>query len=91
MNMSFENAVTKSIDVNGTKFVFREIGSSGLVDKNDVAVVEVVGYDFPHVIEISHVRFLPFVFPFRTDLKQLEALLLPGGGDWVPVTVQATS
>src|SRR5438477_1128097 len=27
MNMSFENAVTKSIDVNGTKFVFREIGN----------------------------------------------------------------
>src|SRR3954470_17863405 len=26
MNMTFENAVTKSADVNGTKFVFREIG-----------------------------------------------------------------
>src|SRR3989440_11042628 len=29
MNMSFENAVTKSVDVNGTKFVFREIGKKG--------------------------------------------------------------
>src|SRR3954463_2798149 len=29
MNMSFENAVTKSIDVNGTKFVYREIGRKG--------------------------------------------------------------
>src|SRR3954463_9462509 len=29
MNMSFENAVTKSIDVNGTKFVYREIGKKG--------------------------------------------------------------
>src|SRR4051812_49831674 len=29
MNMTFENAVTKSVDVNGTKFVFREIGKKG--------------------------------------------------------------
>src|ERR1700719_1518860 len=29
MNMTFENAVTKSIDVNGTNFVFREIGKEG--------------------------------------------------------------
>src|SRR4051812_11164221 len=29
MNMTFENAVTKSVDVNGTKFVFREIGNKG--------------------------------------------------------------
>src|SRR3954447_960402 len=29
MIMTFENAVTKSVDVNGTKFVFREIGNKG--------------------------------------------------------------
>src|SRR5256714_7358369 len=29
MNMTFENATTKSVDVNGTKFVFREIGEKG--------------------------------------------------------------
>ena len=29
MSASFENAATQSVDVNGTKFVFREIGSKG--------------------------------------------------------------
>lgn len=29
MTMTFENAATKSVDVNGTKFVFREIGKKG--------------------------------------------------------------
>src|SRR5260370_6975589 len=29
MSMTFENATTKSVDVNGTNFVFREIGKKG--------------------------------------------------------------
>ena len=29
MSMNFENAATKSVDVNGTNFVFREIGKKG--------------------------------------------------------------
>jgi len=29
MSMTFENATTQSVDVNGTKFVFREIGKKG--------------------------------------------------------------
>ena len=29
MSMTFENAATKSVDVNGTNFVFREIGKKG--------------------------------------------------------------
>jgi hypothetical protein len=29
MSMTFESATTKSIDVNGTNFVFREIGTKG--------------------------------------------------------------
>jgi pimeloyl-ACP methyl ester carboxylesterase len=29
MSMTFENATTKSVDVNGTNFVFREIGEKG--------------------------------------------------------------
>ncbi len=29
MSTTFENAVTKSVDVNGTKFVFRELGKKG--------------------------------------------------------------
>src|SRR5258706_14374876 len=29
MSMAFENAATKSVDVNGTNFVFREIGKKG--------------------------------------------------------------
>jgi pimeloyl-ACP methyl ester carboxylesterase len=29
MSMTFENAATKSVDVNGTKFVYREIGKPG--------------------------------------------------------------
>jgi pimeloyl-ACP methyl ester carboxylesterase len=29
MSMTFENATTKSVDVNGTNFVFREIGNKG--------------------------------------------------------------
>src|SRR5258707_6052065 len=29
MSTTFENAATKSVDVNGTKFVFREIGKKG--------------------------------------------------------------
>src|SRR5258705_12610793 len=29
MSTSFENATTKSVDVNGTKFVFREMGKPG--------------------------------------------------------------
>src|SRR5450631_3083284 len=29
MSTTFENATTQSVDVNGTKFVFREIGSKG--------------------------------------------------------------
>jgi len=29
MSVTFENAPTKSVDVNGTKFVFREIGKKG--------------------------------------------------------------
>src|SRR5260370_13652908 len=29
MSMTFENAPTKSVDVNGTNFVFREIGKKG--------------------------------------------------------------
>ena len=29
MSMTFENAATKSADVNGTNFVFREIGKKG--------------------------------------------------------------
>src|SRR5712675_2849148 len=31
MSMTFENAATKSVDVNGTNFVFREIGKKGVV------------------------------------------------------------
>ena len=29
MSMTFENATTKSVDVNGTNFVFRQIGKKG--------------------------------------------------------------
>ena len=29
MSMTFEHAATKSVDVNGTNFVFREIGKNG--------------------------------------------------------------
>ena len=29
MSMTFENAATKSVDVNGTKFVYRELGEKG--------------------------------------------------------------
>jgi hypothetical protein len=29
MSMSFEKAATKSVDVNGINFVFREIGQKG--------------------------------------------------------------
>ena len=29
MSMTFENATTKSVDVNGTNFVFREFGKKG--------------------------------------------------------------
>ena len=29
MNLTFENAPTKSVEVNGTNFVFREIGAKG--------------------------------------------------------------
>ena len=29
MSMTFENTTTKSVDVNGTNFVFREIGKKG--------------------------------------------------------------
>jgi pimeloyl-ACP methyl ester carboxylesterase len=29
MSMNFENAATKSVDVNGTNFVYREVGKKG--------------------------------------------------------------